>query len=223
MPKNYKPNESNSEVSKTRVGSKQTKQVRSSSFLPAVFNTTLNKKLLDSTFDQLLHKGELESISAYIGSTKGKHRNDKDIYTSNDTQQLAPGVVSTDTNGNIENLITFKDIVKKTNNRFDSFNYAGAYASNSKTFLPPINIDKFRNHTSYYWVPEVTGGTTNDNDVVLEKDYILIEKDGTTAWSTDNHWCHISDTAIEYQTLNRKAKRPIIEFDKDLELFSGLE
>jgi hypothetical protein len=223
MPENYKPNGSNSEISKTRVGSKQTKQVRSSSFLPEIFNTTLNKKLLDSTFDQLLHKGELENISAYIGSTKGKHRNDKDIYTSNDTQQLVPGVVSTDTDGNIENLITFKDIVKKTNNRFDSFNYAGAYASNSKTFLPPINIDKFRNHTSYYWVPEVTGGSTNENDVVFEKDYILIEQDGTTAWSTDNHWYHISDTAIQYQTTNRQAKRPIIEFDKDLELITGLE
>jgi hypothetical protein len=222
MPENYKPNGSDPKPSKTRVGSKQSKQVKSSSFLPAVFNTTLNKKLLDSTFDQMLHKGELENISAFIGSTKGKHRNTNDVYTSNDIQQLAPGVVAIDKDGNIDNLITFKDIVKKTTNRFDNFNYTGAYASNSKTFLPPINIDKFRNHTFYYWVPEVTGGTTNDNDVVFEKDYILIEQDGTTAWSTDNHWYHISDTAIEYQTTNRQAKRPILEFDKDLELVSGI-
>ena len=46
-------------MSKKNSGSYNTPKIKSSSLLPQVFNTDVNKKWLDSTLDQKISKGSL--------------------------------------------------------------------------------------------------------------------------------------------------------------------
>jgi hypothetical protein len=148
--------------SKTRAGEYKTNNVKSSTFLPGLFNTDLNKKWLDSTLDQMLSKGELEDINAYIGSTKGKYRAEGDTYLTDDPHianrvktQFAPASVSLDADGSPLYVITFDDVANAVSNTFETYNYGAAYSTQAYNFAPPIDVDKFVNYTSYVWAPDM--------------------------------------------------------------------
>jgi len=67
----------------------------------------------------------------------------------------------------------------------------------------------------------------SDNDQEPGPEYFLIERGSIegSPWSTGNHWYHrdvieISNTVIEEDPSSLQAKRPIIEFIRDLEVFN---
>jgi len=47
-------------MAKKKAGQQKVNSVKSSNFLPSVFQTELNKSWLDSTLDQMVSKGPLE-------------------------------------------------------------------------------------------------------------------------------------------------------------------
>ena len=83
-------------MAKKRSGQQTVNNVKSSNFLPTVFQTELNKSWLDSTLDQMVSKGPLENIDGYIGSRNGKVSLASDDYleTKETKSQLKPAVVS---------------------------------------------------------------------------------------------------------------------------------
>jgi len=144
-------------MAKKRSGQQTVNNVKSSNFLPTVFQTELNKSWLDSTLDQMVSKGPLENIDGYIGSRNGKVSLASDDYleTKETKSQLKPAVVSYNKQKELTNAITFDDIANSINTNFSTYNYNAAYASDRYSFNPPINIDKFVNYTNYRWVEEL--------------------------------------------------------------------
>ena len=144
-------------MAKKRAGQQKVNSVKSSNFLPSVFQTELNKSWLDSTLDQMVSKGPLENIHGYVGSKNGKVSVAGDNYleTKETKNQLKPAVVSYNKQKELTNAITFDDVANSINSNFSTYNYNAAYSSNRYTFNPPIDIDKFVNHINYRWVPEL--------------------------------------------------------------------
>ena len=144
-------------MAKKKAGQQKVNSVKSSNFLPSVFQTELNKSWLDSTLDQMVSKGPLENVHGYIGSKDGKVAVAGDDYLENKEtkNQLKPALVSYNKQKELTNAITFDDIANSINTNFSTYNYNSAYSSNRYSFNPPINIDKFINHTNYRWIPEL--------------------------------------------------------------------
>lgn len=181
--------------SKTRAGENKTTYVKSSTFLPGVFNTSVNKKWLDSTLDQMLSKGELEDINAYVGSIKGNVRTADDVYLSEDPHldnrvksHLTPASVTTDPDGNITNVITFDDVANTVSNTFETYNYGAAYSTQAYNFAPPIDIDKFLNYNTYVWAPDMPVYNSINNNNAIQQSNIngqisyYFEDDNNSFW-----------------------------------------
>ena len=161
-------------ISKKRAGNYKTVDVKSSDFLPRVFQTNLNKKWLDSTLDRMVSKGALEDIDAFIGDRHSKYNKIGDTYLSsyNDVPQLQPGIITKDESGDYVNTLQYDDISNAINNYFDDYNYHNAYNSQSYVYNPPVDKDKFFNYNSYFWAPKLP---------VIESD----NTNGTGVYTTD--------------------------------------
>jgi len=147
---------------KKKAGQNSVNNIKTSKFLPKVFQTELNKNWLDSTLDQMVSKGPLEDLNGYIGSRTGKDALSTDTYLEpkfhkalRTKNQLQPGVISYDNSDNVTNMITFDDVAHSINENFATYNYNAAYASSLYSFNPPIDIDKFINYKNYHWVEEL--------------------------------------------------------------------
>jgi len=131
---------------------------RTVELLPDVFQSTANEKFLGATMDALTQPGALEKLSGYIGRKYGKAFNSKDIYldktnTLRDVYQLEPGVVISKNNKAVEfnDYIDFKNQLKFFGNnseRDDLITDSDTYSWN-----PPIDWDKFVNYREYFWQP----------------------------------------------------------------------
>lgn len=149
-------------MAKKKSGQQQVNNIKTSNFLPSVFQTDLNKNWLDSTLDQMVSKGPLEDVDVYVGSRKGDVATATDVYLEpkfhkalQTTTQLAPGVVAFDKSNDVTNMIAFDDIAHSINQNFSTYNYHSAYSSRKHGYNPPIDIDKFVNYRNYRWVPEL--------------------------------------------------------------------
>ena len=78
------------------IGSKEV-----TTLLPSILQTQVNKQFLDSTLEQVMSSGSLQSVKNYVGSTTGNRQWSKDITDdyildgrSNDPYQFSPGTVN---------------------------------------------------------------------------------------------------------------------------------
>ena len=149
-------------MAKKKAGPNQVNKIKTSNFLPNVFQTDINKSWLDSTLDQMVSKGPLGQVNGYIGSNNGKHSVSTDTYItpSVDTDlrnktQLKPAIVSYTDKKELTNKIAFDDITYAINQNFDTYNYNASYSTGKYTFSPPIDVDKFLNYGNYRWVEEM--------------------------------------------------------------------
>lgn len=154
MANNNKTNDS-----KRKIGALKQQHIKTSDFLPGVFNTPLNKKWLDATYDQMVSKGELQALDAYVGSKHGKHATTIDNYLAEPVHgdnrrrvQLQPSIITRGDNSVIDRAIAFDDVANNIATKFDTYNYNAAYATQRYVYRPPIDIDKFVNFSNYYWV-----------------------------------------------------------------------
>ena len=199
-------------MAKKKAGQQKVNSVKSSNFLPSVFQTELNKSWLDSTLDQMVSKGPLEDIHGYIGSKNGKISLASDDYleTQQTKNQLKPAVVSYNKQKELTNAITFDDIANSINNNFSTYNYDAAYSSNRYTFNPPINIDKFVNYTNYRWVPELpvyesiwTGASKNPITDIQTNGKSTLEDDNNTFIVENNMLIKFTGSGWHSSVLNK--------------------
>ena len=138
---------------KKRAGNTNNNKIKTSKFLPSVFQTSLNTKWLDSTLDQMVSKGSLADLNGYVGTQNGRYSRGNDTYLDNN--DYGPALTTTHKDGSLNHVLSFKDIKNKINSEFENYNFGSAYASNSYFFRPPVDIDKFVNFNNYHWVPEL--------------------------------------------------------------------
>lgn len=219
-------------MAKKKAGPNKVNNIKTSNFLPNVFQTDINKSWLDSTLDQMVSKGPLEQINGYIGSTNGRYSLSTDTYISPNVDtnlrnktQLKPAIVSYSNNKELTNKIAFDDITHAINQNFDTYNYNASYSTGKYVFSPPIDVDKFLNYKNYRWVEEMpvyesvyTSGSTNpiedskdipayrltdaNNSFVLEVG-MLIKFSNGTGWSAE----------IENKTYLVTANNPETKFE----------
>lgn len=138
---------------------------RTLQFLPAVFQTDVNRKFLGSTLDQLISEPEFIRIEGYVGRRFGTVPSN--FYLEEPSQersnyQLEPTVVSG--SGPVSYVGDYADTVNK-------LRYYGAitdrhdrlFRSDYYSFDPHINWDSFVNYSQYHWLPngpsEITVGS----------------------------------------------------------------
>ena len=90
---------------KKSAGKYPTKRIKTSEFLPKVFQTETNKVWLDSTLDQMISKGNLDHYDGFFGSKSSKVASVNDDYIklnqntiAKQNAQLLPGIVIKDNN-----------------------------------------------------------------------------------------------------------------------------
>jgi hypothetical protein len=147
---------------KKRAGVYKKSRIKTSGFLPGVFQTNLNKRWLDSTLDQMVSKSDLKPLEGYFGDRSGKYSTSQDQYVmppvntvARTKTQLAPAILTLAADGSIDNALTFDDVIAAVNSNFSDYNYNTAYASAIYGYHPPIDPDKLVNFTNYYWVEEL--------------------------------------------------------------------
>ena len=178
---------------KKRAGGAKNNNIKTSKFLPSVFQTSLNTKWLDSTLDQMVSKGNLTDLNGYVGTKNGRYSKGNDTYLDNN--DYSPALTTTNKDGSLNHVLTFNDIKNKINSEFENYNFGSAYASNSYFFRPPVDIDKFVNFNNYYWVPELptykstnTTGNTEFNPVEEANGRLNYTfSDGTNTFELENN------------------------------------
>ena len=194
-------------------------------FLPGHLKNNELETVFETTLDRVFSVGEMEKTKAFVGRKEKGIYNSKDAYLSFPTQSYARdnyGLEPTFTNTDATDNVFYDDLLNALYNKGALTNdHRRLFKSTLETVQLPIDLDKFVNYSMYYWVspgfvdPSVITGSIN-------KHYVTIDKDVGSWWSTNNSWYHYDDiksliTDSNF-TLISQALRPIIEFDKDIEL-----
>ena len=164
-------------------------RIRSVDFLPEIFQTPANKKFLEATLDQLIQEPKLKQTQGYIGRTNAPGKLPTDGYVLEPTDrrtnyQLEPGVIFKDENGNTVDAMTYMGLLDGLNtNGANVENHDRLFRSETYSWSPFIDFDKFVNYSQYFWLPNgpdsvnvsaidvfLTGDfdvTANDNDYAI--------------------------------------------------------
>ena len=159
-------------------------QSRSSSeLLPKFFQSSDNKKFLQSTVDQLVQPGVVKKLNGYVGRTFAKSAKAQDSYIlaadeMRQHYQLEPGISITDELGN---TVFFKDYIDYINQlKTLGANVANHARLNRQEFYawnPHINFDKIIDFQEYYWVTDTAQtihlNNVGPSDIIGELSYTL--------------------------------------------------
>jgi len=122
--------------------------------LPDIFQTTVNKQFLDSTLEQLMSSGSLETINNFYGSLQNKKSTDN--YKDSDRTQFVPGFVNKDDQGNITQSLAYDDLLNTLKfNEADLTQHSIQFDEEGYTLDLPINYDMFINYHKYQWLVDV--------------------------------------------------------------------
>jgi len=134
-------------------------RIRTVDFLPEIFRTNTNKKFLNSTLDQLVQEPKLKPTQGYIGRRNAPGALNTDGYVSEPSKerehyQLEPGIVFKDKNGQTIDALTYLGLINglKTLGSEVS-NHDRLFRSETYSWNPLIDFDKFVNYSQYVWLP----------------------------------------------------------------------
>ena len=129
--------------------------------LPAVFQTTTEKKFFDATFDQVFSKKDSDLLYGYLGRRiPGLYNPIKDFYVPEPNKdrtwwQLEATSYAVDENANKTNIFFYSDLLNKINYYGgNTLNQDRLFESQYYSWAPPIDFDMFINYQNYYWVEE---------------------------------------------------------------------
>jgi hypothetical protein len=163
----------------------------SSDFLPKYFRTSVNKKFLSSTMDQMIKPGVVEKVNAFAGRRHAKAATSSDVYLSDvlpsrENYQLEPSLLYKDDLNNIEFFKNYNDYIgqissfKGTVDNHSLLNSQEFYA-----WDPHICWDKFVNFREYYWLPmgpQPIGIAGQSRDVVSTYTVVTSDEGDNTAY-----------------------------------------
>ena len=132
------------------VGTRNTTEL-----LPAIFQTSINKKFLDSTLEQLMSSGSMQAINYYVGDKIGKATTESFLNDRRnaDNYQFVPGSVVRDNDNNIIQAMSYDDMLDTlTYNEVDVVNNNRIFNEPGYTLDMPIDYDMFINYHHYFWL-----------------------------------------------------------------------
>jgi hypothetical protein len=152
-------------------------------FIPENIKNELNSSFSRNLFNKFLTKEESVKIYGLIGD---KQANDTDT-----TPLLPHGSAERRINslvpliygkiGAEEDVLAFSDVMNKAKLiGLDVTNYGDWGSCQSFNFVPPIDIDKFINFSSYYWTGKLTNFSPAWN-TTLDPEYYVIQRPKKTA------------------------------------------
>ena len=192
-------------------------------FLPGHLKNSELETIFETTLERVFSKGDMEKVRAFVGRKEKGINSEKDIYLNfpphaytRDNYGLEPVYSSAD------QKVYYEDLLNSLFNKGALTNdHRRLFETDKQTINIPIDLDKFVNWSMYYWV---NPGFVGDGSVIenANKHYVTIGRGSTDWWSTKNAWYHYDDIRDKItdsnHTLIEQAKRPIVEFDKRLEL-----
>ena len=138
--------------------------------LPNIFQTSVNKKFLDSTLEQLMSTGSLQSINTHIGEYKlsGSVTDPHD-----DSIEFNPGAVNRTSDNNISNVLSYADLLNALQyNETDLDGKTHQLNEEGYTLDIPINYDMFINYHNYFFMvdqmPVVDVISTPTNPITID-------------------------------------------------------
>lgn len=129
--------------------------------LPAVFQTTTEKKFFDATFDQVFSKKDTDYLAGYLGRRlPGAYNPISDFYIPEPSKnrtwwQLEPTAFARNADTTKTDVFFYEDLL-------DYIEYYGGniqnqdriFSSEYYSWAPPIDVDMFINYQNYYWVEQ---------------------------------------------------------------------
>jgi len=129
--------------------------------LPAVFQTTVEKKFFDATFDQVLSKKDSDYLTGYLGRrVPGSYEPITDFYLPEPTKnrtwwQLEATAFARNADTTKSNIFFYDDLLEKINYYGgNTLNQDRLFESDYYSFGPPIDYDMFLNYHNYYWISQ---------------------------------------------------------------------
>lgn len=135
-------------------------QKKSITLLPGYLQSENLRKVFSATVDHLFQESDIEFLNGYIGYKPIWYDNNKDVYVNEPDAtrtdyQLTPATVSVDyLSGQVTNAMFYDDLLGAL--RFQGANVSNPnrlFSAEYYSWSPPIDIDKFVNFGSYYWLP----------------------------------------------------------------------
>jgi len=129
-------------------------------FLPQVFQTPANKKLLAATLEQLTSEPEFRRVQGFVGRRYGEGIDARDNYVQepNKTRtdfQLEPGVVFLKQDQQTaDDVVTYPELLNTVANQGGPTSKPDQlFRAQRYSWDPFIDLDKFSNFSQYYWLP----------------------------------------------------------------------
>jgi hypothetical protein len=129
--------------------------------LPAVFQTTTEKKFFDATFDQLFSKKDSSMLAGFLGRRNpGSYNPIADFYLPEPSKnrtwwQLEATAYARDADSSKTNVFFYEDLLERIQYYGGStLNQDRLFESEYYSFGPPIDYDMFLNYQNYYWVEQ---------------------------------------------------------------------
>jgi len=163
---------------------------KSLDFLPSIFQTKTNEKILRSTVDQLISEPEIRQLSGYVGRKFNPARTKSDNYINEDyidrqNYQLEPSTIYTNDAGDIKFVSGYVDLVNRINNLGgNTSDPSRLFSADQYSYAGFFDFDKFTNYSSYYWLPNGPDDvsvfanevpTDQDIDVVAPEKYTVTD------------------------------------------------
>ena len=207
--------------------------------LPVVHQTTAVKNFFESTVEQLFAEANSEIITGFIGKKTSDDHNVNISFLKEPTidrsfYNLSPVINTLNlTSGDSEDFIFFDEAVNTLKiYGANTINQNKVFSSDFKTFLPPINTDKFLNYQEYYWNPETTANChtvaswTADTDFSVHdvikygNDYYIANRDFTSGSS------FVNDATLDSYSFSQditQSSPAILTTNQDHNFYSGDE
>jgi len=146
-------------------------QIRTIDFLPEIFKTEANRKIISSTIDHLVQDPDLRVIQGFIGRRAGEtssYVEERDSVRQN--YQLEPAVTFK-RNTVVEEVLTYPEII-------DALKLAGSDTANQSSLFAEeyyswdsfVDLDKLVNYQQYYWVPDgLTAVTVSATEIPTDQ------------------------------------------------------
>ena len=123
--------------------------------LPAIFQTSVNKRFLSSTLEQLLSSGSMEAANYFTGSTQNRKPNETFLHDRrlSDNYQFVPGSVVRNNSNDITQAMSYDDFLDVLQfNEVDVTNTNRIFNEPGYTLDLPISYDMFINYHHYFWL-----------------------------------------------------------------------
>lgn len=203
-----------------RIGASMSSNKNSlSNLLPDTNRDVLSDSLVDNLVQPFLSKPNSDFSIGYVGERDLGDKTSpylRGVDPDHEINALRPMMLIT--HGAEQQIVDFSDIINALKlEGIDTGDLTQYFTDKVFNLAFPIDIDKFSNFQSYYWMGYYSSPDAWNKTNAPE--YYVIAKGGISDWSRSNKWIHVDDIDTDSIDISKcvQATRPIIEFFTTME------